>query len=698
MKRALVLPLLLLVWGGLRAQEESGGVLPWIFHDIIPGGHQGKVNSVYYDGQRLLSAGEDGFLGIWDPGERRALVRFQLSDLPVLDIARRPGKSQIACIEDDGLGHCRISVWDYRSLENLFTLRFQDPVQNISYSAGGSYLTVSRSGRTGVVLVEPETGEILLDSWNTPEEFPSSAAFAVIGRTERAMLVYSPLGGISYWELNKDQGLRLNPVLDDYGVPLNFEAPEDLFSPLLFGNNGFFAGFDDGGLVVLRADTGFELDRDRSLSRGKLAAWGKEFYCLAVSANLPGERKAGAFTGREGIYRFRLDDSGTLVRAGFYPFPVNTVPSAMALIPREGNSQPLIVIGTQGGELLPLNPDSPYSVPAPLKVKKQTPITEAAAGRERIAFLAGEGALGFIPLDFFEMKDGAPLVLENGGGYTRLSAAEGGPRETGEADRFILWQDRSPLPYPTLRSPETGTGLLLPLSENSGPGGPFARAFPLRSVSVLEDRGLFLDMGGNVTVLSLGDAGVRYTESSAGSIDAAFINQDSIILGRGLSGDPFLMIDTRTRETVPIPYPAAIGTRVYRGPSGTIYGAAVEETAGGLRTSIIRLNSQDPAASERLVEYLGEDAGLSIAEAGGFMASTLGGIYRPWGMLGLERGPAIPLRIAGGDLYFIVLDAEGGISWHDPRTGEMLALFRLYEDEWTLGIAGAGLLRGGLRR
>jgi hypothetical protein len=683
MKRALLLPVLLLVWGGLRAQEGSGGDLPWIFRDIIPGGHRGKVNSVYYDGQWLLSAGDDGFLGIWDPKERRTLMRFQLSGLPILSIARRPGRSQIACIEDNGLGDCRISVWDYRSLENLFTLRFQDPVQNISYSAGGSYLTISRSGRTGVILADPETGEVLLDSWNTPEEFPAAAAFAVIGRTERAMLVYSPQGSLSYWELNRDRGLRLEPALDDNGFHLNFDVPGDIGSPLLFGNNGFFAGFDGGGLVVVQADTGIELDRDRSLPRGKLAAWGKEFYCLVTSADLPAGRRT--YTGGEGIYRFRLDDFGNLVREGFYPLPVNAVPSALALVPREGNPQPLIVVGTREGELLPLNQG------VPLGVKKQTRITELAAGEKSIAFLAGERALGFIPLDFLELKDGFFLSLEDNGGYSRLSAVDASPGESAPyADRFILWQDRSLLPHPILRP----AGTLLPLPVNSG--GPLARAFPLRSVSALGGQGLFLDTGGNVSVISLAEAKVRYSESSAGSMDAAFTGQDGIILGRGSSADPFLMIDTRTRETVPIPYSAAIGTQVYRGPSGTIYGAAVEETPEGLRTSIISIDPRNPANLTRLVEYLGEDEGLGIAEAGGFMASTMGGIYRPGGMLSLERGPAIPLRIGGGDLYFIVLDSEGGISWHDPQTGKLLALFRLYEDEWTLGIAGSGLLRGGV--
>jgi hypothetical protein len=706
MKKAALLSILFLAGAGLWAQDEPDGGIPWIFRDTASGGHRGKVTGIYYDGRRILSIGEDGFLGLWDLDQGKALMRFQLSSLPILAMARRPGKSQIAVIEDDGLGHCRISAWDYLSLDNLFTLPFQDPVGSISYSAGGAYLAVSRSGSTGIVLMDSETGESLLNSRNIPEEFPPSAGFTAIGRTERAMLVYSPSGTLSYWELSGNQELHLAPALDEFGLPLNFEAPMDLYAPLLFGNNRFLAGFDNGGLVVLGADTGYELERDPSLPWGALAAWGDELYCLVTP--IPGERRTGNTlpAGREGLYRFRMDAAGSLRRIGFYPSPAGRGTSALAVVPGEReNSPPRIVMGTAEGEVLQLNLRSPRALPLRLGVKNQIRIPEAAAGKGKIAFLTGENSLGSIPLDFLELQDGFPLVLENAGTYTRIAAVEAsapGDEDNSAADRFILWQDRSSLPSPGLYFPGAAADLLLlnrPSPERGNTGRSSAGEFPLRSVSALEDWGLFLDMGGNISIISLTSGEVRYTETSAGSLDAAFINQDGIILGRSSSGEPFLIIDTGTRETVALPYPASAGIRVYRGPSGSIYGTTIGEGEGGRRTSIIRLDLKNPAGSERLAEYRGEDAELmNIAEAEGFAASTLGagGIYSPWGMIELERGPALPLRIAGGDRYFIVLDTEGGISWYDPQSGELLALFRLYEDEWTLGTAWSAPLRGRL--
>ncbi|MDR1970775.1 MAG: hypothetical protein LBQ46_02525 [Treponema sp.] len=698
MKRAVLLPVLILALSAAWAQDDPGGDLPWMFRDSIPGGHRGRVSGIQYDGRLLLSVGEDGFLGIWDPKLGRALARFQLSGLPILTMACRPGKTQIACIEDDGLGQYRISVWDYGALKNLFTLRFRDPVQNISYSAGGSYLIISRSGRTGVVLLDPETGELLLDPRNTPEEFPSSAGLAVIGRTERVMLVYSPSGSLSYWELRKDGVLRLAPSLDDSGLPLEFDAPPDLGSPLLFGNNRFFAGFGQGGLVILRADTGTEIASDPSLTQGKLAARGDELYCLSVPADSPGY----TFGGRGGIYRLRVNDYDRLERRGFYPSPAAPI-SALALIPAEtAAAPPVIIAGSQEGELLPLN----TGAVRPLETKRQAPVLKAAAGERLVAFLTGDGKLGYIPLDFLELENGSPLVLENAAPYTRITAAGSAPAAASGAappartDRFLLWQDRSPLPYPALRSSGAGEGVILSNLGEASPASrrdPSSRGFPLRSVSVLEDQGLFLDTGGNISVLSLSGGQRSYTETSTGSMDAAFIDGDSIILARGSSGGaPFLKIDIRTRETVPIPLQAPIGAQVYRGLSGAVYGTALEETEGGLRTSIIRLDTLEPSRSLRLVEYQGEDDELSIAETDGFLASTLGGaaVYTPWGMYALERGPALVREIGNGDLYFIVLDEEGGISWHDPRTGEILALFRLYDDEWILITSWSRIVRG----
>jgi hypothetical protein len=657
-----------LIGGTVFAQENNS----WVFQDIIPGGHRGTVNAIQYDGDRILSAGEDGFLEIWDLGRRQAVSRFQLSGLPLLSMVIRPGKTQIACIESDNLGQYRISAWDYQTLENLFTLRLRDPVRYLSYSAGGNFLIIARSGSTGIVLVDPETGELLLESRNISQDFPSSVSFAAIGRTERTLLVYSPTGSLSYWELQAGGELRLVPALDSNGRPLNFTVPADLESPTLFGNNLFFAGFGSMGLVILRADTGQEIARDSGFRPGKMAAGGEDLYVLT-----------GA-----GVQRLRA--TTRLEKRELRP--VNAAVTALAMIPPIGSQAASPVLGTAAGELLaPSNLRSAQSALTPLETKKQVQIVEAAAGKNSIAFITGDKRLGSIPLDFFELRNSNVVSLENSGEYTRITpAGSHSPGETGgllSIDDFILWQTALPLPQPQLRSPGEAVSTSV---ATALPG-----RFPLRSAAVLEDRFLFLDMGGNISVVSRENNQGLFSETVTGAADAAFVDRDNIILGRNaLAGSggasPFLVINTQTSETVPIPYPASLGMQVYRGASGSVYGATVESRAGSLQTSIIRIDIHDPDETSPLVEYQGEDGRFNIAEADGFMASNLGdgaAIYSPRGMIDLDRSPGLPLQIADGDFYFIVLDAEGCISWHDPRTGDILAIFRLYENEWILNTA-----------
>jgi hypothetical protein len=83
-----------------------------------------------------------------------------------------------------------------------------------------------------------------------------------------------------------------------------------------------------------------------------------------------------------------------------------------------------------------------------------------------------------------------------------------------------------------------------------------------------------------------------------------------------------------------------------------------------------------------------------MAESNRNLASTLGGgeatLYRDSGssrqqeIVFMERSMGLPVKITGAGMRFIVLDGEGGITWHDSQTGKLLAVFRLYTGTWSL--------------
>jgi hypothetical protein len=213
-------------------------------------------------------------------------------------------------------------------------------------------------------------------------------------------------------------------------------------------------------------------------------------------------------------------------------------------------------------------------------------------------------------------------------------------------------------------------------------------------VAALGDEALFLDSAGTVTVMNLKTGEAVFTFSSVGSLDAAFLDRGNLIVGRSaVSGNsPFLMVNTATGETVPLAYSSAIGARVYRGRGGMVYGAVIDQGLEGAVTALIRIDTVNAALSERLVEYQGEDTLVDLAESGGVLASTVGGdgatLYKSPGVYSFERGPGLPLRLIDGDFCFVVLDGEGNIAWHDPDTGKLLALFRIYGDRWIMETRG----------
>jgi WD40 repeat protein len=617
----------------------------WVYRDIIPGGHRGPVNALIYQDDRILSAGEDGFFEIWNIRTGAAEERFQVSPYRINAMVLRPGKPEICFIESDGLGLYRISVWDFRKRTNIFTLRFRDPVNYVNYSAGGGFLIVARSGRTGLVFIHPETGELL----HSPQDLRGLVQFAATGRSERNMIVYLAGGVLSYWDLRSG---------NETG---HFEVSPNISSPIIFGNNRFFAGIDSRGLVIIDAVSGNELARNSSIPRGSVlsAAEATEFICLVQNGGSPE------------LYRFAINSAQGLILRERRSLPEGL--SAVTAAAIDGGA----VLGSAGGGLWLVSQNDP---PREMTTKNHDLIVEAAVSGSSLAFITGENLLGFLPLDYFRLTSLDSLELEQNNGYTRMSPFPDA------ADYFLLWQADNTHLRPLIRR-----------AQKKAPSFTLrnlALRFPLRSVSVFGEKALFLDSAGNMSVLSLNTAEktdrLDFSFSSIGSMDAAFINSDHVILGRsGVSGNsPFLIINVNTGETVPLPYPSSAGAKVYRGASGTIYAAVVDQEAGEFHTSIVRLDTAINAPPVRLVEYAGEDTLFSLAESSGSLASTLGGggaaLYSSGGIRMFERGPGLPRKLFDGGLFFIVLDGDGTICWHDSRSGNLLALFRLYENEWIL--------------
>jgi len=650
----------------------------WLFvPETAFSGHVGPVNAVLNRGDTVISAGEDGFLEVWtgvSGGGTGTVERFQISPHRIVAIAGRPGASEVSVVESAGAGLFRVSAWDYRLRRKIFTREFRNPVAHVSYSSGGGFVMVGAAGGAGLVFVDSDNGNLL----PSPSGLGGTVALAATGRAERNVMLYLSSGFISYRDL--DSGVETH----------RFDAPANLSSPVLFGGNRFIAGLGSQGLTVVNAVSGSVVARDSSVPATAFlsspGAGGNTFYALIPSA-------AGAE-----VRRYSVDRYGNLVTLASFAVPSPGGGGRFTAMEAGGE---IVALGTSGGVLILAEPGGGTRTLA--AGGPRVGIAEIAVSRNAIAFLAENGTLGFVPLEYGELFDAETIRAErNAGNYNRITpfgcaAPADGSGEDGVSPgpgRFVFWQDRNTLTIPSLRSSD-------PAVPATGFPGVSPR-FPLRAVASHAGRAAFLDSAGNVTVVSPLTGGAPFVFSSAGIMDAAFMDGERLVLARSAisGGTPFLSLSVVTGETVPLSYPAQAGVILHRGASGSVYAATVSPLPGGAVTSVSRLEPAAMADSPRLADFPGEHLRFSLAETPYGIATNLGGeggrIHSGGEVRRLDRTPGFPCRLAEGGRFLVSLDRDGNIAWHDSRNGSLMAMFRLHPDGWTLQTRH-GTAHGGIR-
>jgi hypothetical protein len=658
-----VMVLLAVSWAGAQSDPVQ-----------VAGSHNGTVTVMAYDVEKgnVISGATDGFIGIWSTRTNSSTQLFQASPYSIRSMVLRPGKSQVALVESDGLGLYRVSAWDYEGKKNLFTLRFKDPVSFINYSTGGNFLIISRTARAGLIFINPETGATLF----TPPDLGGSIGFAATGRTERTMIIYATSGAIAYWDLESGKEIQRVTV------------PANLQSPIFFGNNRFLAGLDNAqGLLILDAVSGKEIARDRTLIGGRGKLFSRPSDDISECIYL-GTVNNSANRGAINVNHY------TITVAGKLETKARTTPSSIPLIASGVSIGNGVALGTVDGRVWNFGPND--TIPQVLNSVKPKLVTATAASGSTLAFITEDKLMGTIPLGYQQLRERTPIALENSRGNTHISAdpaiSEGRP------GRFLIWQSESVRSYPLIMSsagsPERKDMILsrLPLKT------------PLRSASLMGNKALFLDSSGNINILSTDTGNSIFTFVAADSLDISFFNDSNIIIGRSTvtQNSPFLKVNITTKETVSLSYPSAVGARVYRAPSGTIYGGVVDGSADSATTTLIALNTDRPADSTRMVEYQGEDTNFVIAENGNSLASTIGGdgatLYGDKGLTNFERSTSLPVTLLSGDKFFITLGKDGSISWYDADTGRLLARIRLYDTEWIMELGQGRVIRGPVQK
>ena len=632
----------------------------------IAGRHRGNITSLIHNGNTVLSAGEDGFLVTWNTRQRTADERFQLTTSRIQSMVPHPVKNEICIIESSTTGDYRISAWNYSNKEKLFTLNSSAPVTYINYSAGGNFIIAAGLNGFPLTMINSVTGEII----NEPAISSGNTVLALTGRAERNMLIYQSEHE-AYSGRSAFAGLIMYLDLESMSVTSSFEAPGYILNPVVFGNNRFLAGINQDGLQVIDTTSGNVLDTMDISVNALLFPLNDGFYCLS-SRN-----------GRAVLYRFSVDRNGNLVtrEQQSLVFENNVTIAGIAF-----NQN--MVFATSQGNILLLERQNRL---LPFNYHFQTRITEIAAGRNSIAFLTEKGQISFIPADYTLINNSRSLTFTDITNYNRLSYI---PAREGEPEHFLLWQDTNTRTAPAVigtNSPISANNLRFLLGR-----------FPLRTISFLNrgniQRLLTMDSAGNITIRNLNAlfsdnaaaANALFNFSSAGAIDAGFINNENIVLSRSVinNNSPFLSINIRTGETVPYFFPSLqAGLSIYSGSSENIFAAAVEQNNDRFNTVFLNLASSSqismifdyPAEAHfySMAESLSGHLAIACNSEGAIIfasASEYGNFSR---ITNFERTSGLPVKLFYANGCFISLDSEGNITWHDVRTGKILAAFSL---------------------
>jgi len=629
-----------------------------LFTVDITWGHRGKITALANIGKNIISAGEDGFIVIWNTAQRAAVERFQLTTDRIEALVTHPQREEICITETDGIGSYRISVWNYTLKKKLFSVNSIDPVTYINYSAGGSFIIAAGFNGFPLAMFNSETGELV----STPEIPHGSVTLAATGRSEQIMMLYQS-EYINYLDNVYSQytGHLLYMEIGSGSVSNSFPAPENLSTPLLLGNNRFLAGINSKGLLIVNTVTGEIIDSAENIEKDALLCAADEgFYCLS--------RKNNSAV----LYNYIIDRNGKLTIRRQTTLPFDTASQVNQLVYNEN-----VFFASAQGSLLLLGEQNRIIT---MTTEKQLRITEIAAGEKTAALLTEDGYLFFLPLDYNLLRNNNTLNAENKrNSFTRITPIPSLSEKN--ADRFLLWQTANTRFSPQIVNSNHDIDELN-FSFIVG-------RYPLRLISTGYGNILALDSAGNLSVYNMDKipAKADFSYASPGVNDAVFINSQYLVSSRSTTNNntPFLFINYKTGETIRIPYNIQTGITVYAGNSGNIYAGAIEREGNKIKTVISSLSFT--TVPVRLFEYQGEAINLSIAESSKTIAIACdneGTFILGEKIIYFERTSGLPVKLLGCENFFISLDSEGNVSWHDNKNGKTLAVFSIYSDQWKM--------------
>ena len=637
-----------------------GFTAPLFAEQAVSLSHFGRINDLLYDSGRglLFSAGEDGTVRVWDPGQRRLLGVVRVSHQPVRQIAVHPTEAHVAVLVGDELQPDRLEVWNWQRNQRLFAVETDKQMMHFAYSPKGSYLFYSQADYKSLTALNPRTGRVL----------PYMGAgfgivsYFTVARNEGNIMTYQPSGLTTYWDI------RTGRMLKQVKAPANLEmiriSPDNRYIAAFTGRELVLVDILSGGIIDSSAVIGV---MDLGFSPG-----GDEIAGL-VSAEGGIALKKWYFGGRYLIeltraYGSRHSESSCLVYGDRLLY-IAAADGAIAQLEPGGGESPLV----RDNRLAISDTDFAGSA-------------FAVASSSEILIVDSEFFLSTYnesqkrAVDVREMRFDNPYDAPVGVRYL-------------DGQRLLIWP----------KDAEQGGLSVL----NTWYGGvrelPIDFLSPIRQVTVTEIGIIVVEESGRCRILDPATFTATFQYNAPGMNKLVLTFAESLIGAKtrlsAFSG-PLLQINRRTGETVPIQDDSLFVYDLFysgSGRGGQLFTLAVQQEGQQVRTAVKRHSGYAFERSRVVDIYKGEDLAATITgDDSGNVFSSLGyesvKVFGNSGERVLESSFQIPRKLTAHNGKLFALNRDSSVSVWDIPSGRLLQNIYVFEDgSWAAQNPGGGL-------
>ncbi len=612
----------------------------------------------------ILTVDQNGVVIKWDKNDFSGLEgeHFQLTSFPAKLLARNPAGPEIAIYESDNLTNYHISIWDWQTLTKKISIRLNDEVTTMAFSAQGTYLICGTRG-SDTKFIETATGKVSDVIFNST----GAIDFVYTASSEKSAVFYTPnddnKGYLTYFNLKN--GKRMKKLRTDL---IQSQV-------CLFDNANYLAGVTTdkkGDMIRIHMATPNEKSNNPN-NLTLLASYPASNPILITSVRssllyyITNEAKAG--------YRLYKIEANDQKKKFDKPSLVKNIKgiSSKEKITCATLSGNLIYIGTSSGNVYELSCDkaNDNETVFPLSDNEYKKIHAAVSIEDKCYLLTSDSILAASYTDEKTKK------ISTNNGYTDII-----PYKT----NLILWAKNKKKPAVLLN---TETGKTSALYNVSG---------PLQSLKINGDYLIALEDNSKIYRFNLNSQKKALVYSNGSLYDAALLSANNLFIAktRGTTPKvPFLQLNIKSNEKVPVnSVTGNLGSSLsydLENKTSEIFGIVTKADTVNNEEAQTTFFAYDPKSkkSRSFCTVNTEEYDSFTFISWPYAYTNLGKTsLRAYNLENtevqekfLERGSGCPEKLSKSSDKLILVNKDGSVSWYDLSSNKIISNWYVTQED-----------------